>query len=87
MGVNAYFGPRRTNRPHKTPNYVPGIYKFEVDYHRHIYCSPEKLSRIRKKLEKSGQEAMYSSKGFSSNYMELVCYETCDKLIWTYGKG
>ena len=24
MGVNYYFGPRRTNRPHATPNYIPG---------------------------------------------------------------
>ena len=23
MAVNAYFGPRRTNRPHATPNYGP----------------------------------------------------------------
>ena len=24
MVVNDYFGPRKTNRPHSTPNYVPG---------------------------------------------------------------
>ena len=24
MGVNAYFGPRWTNRQHKTPNFRPG---------------------------------------------------------------
>ena len=24
MGVNACFGPRRTNRPHETPDYGPG---------------------------------------------------------------
>ena len=24
MGVNAYFVPRQTNRPHSTPNYGPG---------------------------------------------------------------
>ena len=24
MGVNAYFGPRRKQIPHATPNYVPG---------------------------------------------------------------
>ena len=30
---------------------------------------------------------MYSSKGLNYNYMEFVGYETCDKLIWTSGKG
>ena len=40
MGVNAYFGPKRTNRPHKTPNYGYGKYNFEVDYYRYTYFSP-----------------------------------------------
>ena len=30
---------------------------------------------------------MNYSKCFNSNYMELVGYETCDKLIWTSGEG
>ena len=30
MGVNSYFGPRRTNRPHETPNYGLDKYKYEV---------------------------------------------------------
>ena len=51
MVVNAYFDPRRTNRPHETSNYGPGKYKFEVDYYRQTYFSPEKLAHIRKKLE------------------------------------
>ena len=34
MGVNTYFGPRRNNIPHTTPNYGPGKSKFEVDYYR-----------------------------------------------------
>ena len=29
---------------------------------------------------------MYYSEGFNSNYMGLVGYETCDKLIWTSGE-
>ena len=33
MGVNDYFGPRRTNIPHTTPNYGPEKSKFEVDYY------------------------------------------------------
>ena len=33
IGVNAYFGPRITNRPHATPNYGPGKYKFEMYYY------------------------------------------------------
>ena len=42
MVLNAYFGPIRTNRPHETPNYGPGKYKFEVDYYRQKYCYPGK---------------------------------------------
>ena len=42
LGVNAYFGPIRTNRTHARPNYVHEESKFEVDYHRQTYCSPEK---------------------------------------------
>ena len=34
MGVNAYFVTRLTNRPHATPNYVPGKYKLEFDCYR-----------------------------------------------------
>ena len=41
MEVNAYFGPRRKNRPHGTPNYGPGKYKYEVDYCRQRHCSPK----------------------------------------------
>ena len=29
---------------------------------------------------------MYYSKGFNSNYVEFVGYETCENLIWTSGK-
>ena len=63
------------------------IYKFEVDYYIQTYCSAEKVAHIRKKLKKSGQEVIYYFKGFSSSYMDFVGYETCDKLIWTSGKG
>ena len=51
MGSNYYFVPRQTNISHSTPNYGPRKYNFEVDYYRQIYCSPEKLSHIRKMLE------------------------------------
>ena len=50
---------------------------------RHIVLHKNYL--IRGKTEKSGQEVMYSYKGFNSNYMEFVGYETCAKLIWTSG--
>ena len=76
-----------TNIPHATHNYVTRKYHFEVDYYRHKYFSSEKVAHIRKKLEISGQEVMYSYKSFNSNYMEFFGYETCDKLIWTSGKG
>ena len=61
------------------------IYKFEVDYYRQTYFSPEKLANIQKQLEKSGQEVMYSSKCLNSDYMDFFGYETCDKIILTSG--
>ena len=37
IGVNAYFPPRRTNKPHETPNYVPGKSKSKfIITDRHI---------------------------------------------------
>ena len=48
MGVNVYFGSIWTNIPHATPNYVPVKSKFEVDYYRQTYCSPETLFHIKK---------------------------------------
>ena len=30
MGIVDYYGHRQTNRPHATPNYGRGKYKFEV---------------------------------------------------------
>ena len=86
MASNYFFGPRRTNIPHSTPNYGPRKYNFEVDYHRQIYCSPEKRSRIRRKLGIQDQEVMYYYKCFNYSYIEFVIYETCDKLMWTSGK-
>ena len=38
------------------------------------------------KVEKLGQEVMYYSKYFNSNYLEFFGYETCDKLICTSGE-
>ena len=87
MGVNAYFGHRQTNILYATPNCGPGTYKFEVDYYRQTYCYPEKLDRIQKKLEKAGQEVMYSSKCYNYNHMDSFDNETCEKLIWTSGEG
>ena len=49
MRVNAYYGPRQTNRPHATPNYRHEKSNFEVDYYRQIYFSPEELAHTRKK--------------------------------------
>ena len=86
MVVNSYFGPRRRNRSHATPSYGPGKYKFGVDYYRQTYYSTEKLNHVRIKLVKAGQELMYSSKNFNSNYMKFFGYETCDKLLWTSGE-
>ena len=87
MGVNAYFGPLWTNTPHATPKYGPGKSKFEFDYYRQPYCSPEEVARTRKKNGKSGQEVMQFSKDFNYNFIEFGGYETCDKLISTSSKG
>ena len=43
IGVNDYFGLRRTNIPHVTPNYETVKYKYEVEYSRQTYCSQESL--------------------------------------------
>ena len=64
MVVNACFGPRRTNKPHTTPNCGPGKSKREVDYYRQKYYFPKKLAHIQRKLEKENQEVMYYSKNF-----------------------
>ena len=71
MEVNALFGPRRTNIPHKTHKYGPGKSKFEVHYYRQTYSFPEKVAHIRK-TGKEGLEVIYSSKCFNSNYMEFL---------------
>ena len=54
MGVNAYFGTRRRNRPHATPNYGPGKSKFKTDYYRQTYF-PHFKNNLQGKLEKSGK--------------------------------
>ena len=38
-------------------------------------------------MEKEGQEVMYSSKDFNSNYMEFVGYETREKFTYKSGEG
>ena len=66
MGVNCYFGPGRKNRPHATPNYVPGQSKFEIDYYIQKIFLKNWIDHIRGKLEESVQEVMCSSKYFNS---------------------
>ena len=34
MGVNAHFGPTKTNIPYTAPKYRPGQSKFQIDYYR-----------------------------------------------------
>ena len=52
MRVNAYFGPRRTNIPHATPNYGPGKSRFGIDYYKKMYFFHKTISYIGVKLEK-----------------------------------
>ena len=51
------------------------------------YCYIEKVSHIRKKLKKSGQEVMYYSNCINYNHIEFVVDETRKQLIWTSGEG
>ena len=44
MGVNDYFGPRITIRPHETPNYGHGKSEFEIDYY--VQKSPPQINRL-----------------------------------------
>ena len=55
MGLNASFCPIRKNIPHAPPNYGPERSKFEAYYYRQTGFSPEKVSHIRKKVERAGQ--------------------------------
>ena len=41
MGVNAYFPPTRTTRPHAKRSYGTGQQNVEIDYYRQKYCFPE----------------------------------------------
>ena len=41
-GVNYYFGPRQTNRPHETLNCGPVKSYFEVGYYKETYCYTKK---------------------------------------------
>ena len=52
MGVNDYFGPIRTNRPHATPNQGHRKLNSKMYYYRQTYCFPEKLTHIKDNLEK-----------------------------------
>ena len=38
VGVNTYFGTRRTNRPHPKPRYGLGNTKYNMGYYRQSYC-------------------------------------------------
>ena len=86
MGVNANFGLIQTNKSHTTPNYESeNICLKLVIIDRRTFL--QKRTSYQKKLEKSGQEVMYSSQFFNFNSMECVGYETCEILIWTSGEG
>ena len=43
MRVNAYYGPRQTNRPHETLNCGPVKSYFEVGYYKETYCYTKKI--------------------------------------------
>ena len=52
MVVNDYFGPKITNRPHATHNYIPRKHKFEIDYYRQTYF-PIKTGSYTRKIWKN----------------------------------
>ena len=59
MGVNAKFGPIRTNRPHATPKYGPGKLKFEVDYYRQTYYLQKKLLILEKTIKSRSRSNVF----------------------------
>lgn len=58
VDVNAYFEPRRTNRPLSTFNNLKFNTKYNMDYCRQSYFCPEKASIIITNIEFSGLEAI-----------------------------
>ena len=86
MGVNTYFGTRRTNIQHSNTNYGPEKSRVEIGYYRQKYCFPEKRSHMQGKLEISGKEEIYFSEYFNSNHIEFVGHDTCGKLMWASGE-
>ena len=72
VGVNYYFGTRRTNRPPPTPNYGQVNKKYNMEYYsKSCYCT-ENLSITITIIEFSGLQAVKDTEKFNHNYMELV---------------
>ena len=58
MGVNTYFGPRRTNRAHATSKYGPGNIGFKLNIiDRHVVL--QKNSSYREKTGTSGSRSNF----------------------------
>jgi len=85
LGINAYFGPRRSARPHPTPSQGPGPNLYSSSYYRHYYSYPEKQASLIKKLKSAAERAINVFRDDNDNYLCFTGHKTCDKIIYTSG--
>ena len=71
VGLNSYFGPRRTNRPLTTTNHGIGNKKYYIDYYRKSYCCPDDLVNTRPNIQFSGLQAFSATRKLNQKYMEM----------------
>jgi len=60
QGINAYFGPRRSERPRPSPDHGVGEAKYSTDYYHRHYSYPEKLVPLMKKVENASRLVIHA---------------------------
>ena len=85
VGMNAYFGPRRSNRPRPSPNQGRGYLLYESDYYRDYYSFPEKQVTFTRTLNNAADQLSHCFKEPNDNYLSFVGHKSCSRKIWTSG--